>query len=379
MKIIMSRFARSMSAALFFVLLPGAVSGAELIDLEKGAQEFVLETKQIHIPGFPGAFNASMVRWRNKLLLCFRARDAHMISKFDIGLVWLDDNFNVISAPQLLDIRDKHALFPQPQDPRLIIINEQPYMVYSNFTRAEETVTRRMFMAELKFENDTFFIEDPLCLHPFEGSGKQWEKNWVPFNHHEDLFLTRTLMPHHVVKPLDCGECTTESISYPYVGWKWGILRGGTPAVLDGDEYVAFFHSSKNMETVHSRGEKMLHYFMGAYTFSSQSPFEMKRISPAPIVGKNFYEGATYTTWKPLRVVFPMGCIVDENYFWITYGRQDFEIWVVKIDKKALYESLVPCPQLTKQEFEAFYAAYKEQIVLENMSEDFCDHLHASS
>ena len=88
----------------------------------------------------------------------------------------------------------------------------------------------------------------------------------------------------------------------------------------------------------------MTHYFMGAYTFSAKPPFQITRISTEPIIGKNFYNGPAYTTWKPLRVVFPTGCLMDEDFIWVTYGRQDFEIWVAKFDKQALLESLVSCP-----------------------------------
>jgi predicted GH43/DUF377 family glycosyl hydrolase len=59
-------------------------------------------------------------------------------------------------------------------------------------------------------------------------------------------------------------------------------------------------------------------------------------------VGTAFYTEPYYTTWKPLRVVFPMGYVFDGDYIWLAYGRQDFEIWVAKIDKKLLYESLMP-------------------------------------
>ena len=91
---------------------------------------------------------------------------------------------------------------------------------------------------------------------------------------------------------------------------------------------------------------------MGAYTFTARPPFAITHISAHPIVAKTFYHVPEYPTWKPLRVVFPMGCIADENYFWVTYGRQDFEIWVAKIDKKGLYASLHACQRIDKQEFE---------------------------
>lgn len=318
----------------------------EFLDLEKLAQDFVLETKQIIVPGFAGAFNASVIRWHDKLLMCFRIRDEKMISTFEFGCVWLDDEFNVISEPHILEIKNDVSTFKQNQDPRLIIIDNTLYILYSNFIKIDHITTRRMFVAQMRHENERFFIENPVCLDPFPNSGKRWEKNWVPFNYNESLLLAYSLQPHTIFHPcLKTGICEMKNSTNSDAIWEWGELRGGTPALLDGDHYIAFFHSSKEIATVHSNGKKMQHYVMGAYVFSSEPPFEITHMSPEPIVADNFYSAPAYNTWKPLRVVFPMGCLIDERYIWITYGRQDFEIWVAKLDKKGLYQSLITAAQ----------------------------------
>ncbi len=329
----------------FLVLFSFCICAHVDIDLEEHPQEFVLETKQILIPGYPGAFNASVIRWQEKLLLCFRARDEKGMSTFQMGFVWLDDEFNPVSRPTLLEIYRDPSTFSQNQDPRLIVIDEKLYILYSNFITIEDIGPRRMFIAQVQNAGERFFIDSPLCLHPFEGWSKRWEKNWAPFIHDGELFLAYSIVPHRIFKPsLQSGTCQTVSSPLSAIDWQWGELRGGTPALLIGDEYISFFHSSKAMATQQSGGKNIQHYFMGAYTFSAQPPFQITRMSAEPIVGKNFYNGPSYTTWKPLRVVFPMGCVMDENFIWVTYGRQDFEIWVAKFDKQALLDSLIPCP-----------------------------------
>jgi predicted GH43/DUF377 family glycosyl hydrolase len=99
------------------------------------------------------------------------------------------------------------------------------------------------------------------------------------------------------------------------------------------------------MLTAHSEGKTILHYFMGAYTFSSEPPFAITKISPEPIVVKGFYSGVPYTSyyWKKCqRVIFPAGYIYDSDYVWIAYGREDHEIWIVKLYREGLMQSLVP-------------------------------------
>jgi hypothetical protein len=44
--------------------------------------------------------------------------------------------------------------------------------------------------------------------------------------------------------------------------WKWGEMRGGTPALLVGDKYLSFFHSSGRLWHRH-----VITYVMGAYLF----------------------------------------------------------------------------------------------------------------
>lgn len=69
----------------------------------------------------------------------------------------------------------------------------------------------------------------------------------------------------------------------------------------------------------------------------------MISISSQPIVGKQFYNGAEYepyARWRAKCVVFPCGILLDGEYVVVLYGRNDHEMWVAKIDKKKLYESM---------------------------------------
>lgn len=330
------------------------------VDLDQGQQQFILETKRIEIPGFPGAFNASIALWKDAYLMCFRVRNAAMVSTFQIGIVLLDRSFKPINKAQILEIRHDTASYAHYQDPRLIELNNTIYLIYSNEIHDGNMVTRRMFIAPLQHENNIFFIENPVCLHAFEGASKRWEKNWVPFTYHNNLFLSYSLLPHRILKPENLGFCTTESSTYSEINWQWGELRGGTPAIRIDEGYLAFFHSSKVMASQQSEGKKIQHYFIGAYLFSDQPPFSITHVSAEPLKHKSFYNGTMYNTWKPLRVVFPMGLLVEDDYIYITYGRQDFEIWIAQIDKKELLASLVTCPLITAQQGAALVYSQKQ-------------------
>ncbi len=319
---------------------------SQFINFDDHVQDFVLETKRLEIPGYPDAFNPSIVRWQGAILMCFRIRDRETRLTNKMGLVYLDEDFNLISLPTILQIPPHPSpLMSREQDPRLIAIGEKLFIVYNNyFDGAVNAEIRRMYSAEIQNDEDGFYIERADGLFVYQGEQKERrEKNWVPFVYQGNLLLARTLFPHQVLQPiLGTEACKTIAITSNTLDWPWGELRGGTPALREGSEYLAFFHSCTNLKTAHSQGKEMLHYFMGAYTFSAQPPFALTRMSEKPIFAQGFYEGYAYKTWKPLRVVFPAGFIADDQYIWISYGKQDHEIWLVKLDKKRLLKSLKP-------------------------------------
>lgn len=315
-----------------------------LLNLESYEQDFIVETKEIIIPGYAKAFNPAIVRYNDSTLLSFRLRDEQGISTFQIGLIWLDDQFNPVGTAQVLDIPHKSsAMF---QDPRFVVVGDKFYMFFSNLIEKKpgDRDIRRMYYTELLYDGTTFTALEPICLRNFEGeSSQRWEKNWAPFDYMGNLLFTYSLLPHRIMSYNDEMEsCDTLWSTTSSAQWDWGVLRGGTPPLLEDGQYLAFFHSCKNIPTVQSRGKNITHYVFGAYTFSPEPPFELTAISPYPIIDKNFYSGPPHNTWKPLRVVFPCGHISDGEYLYLAYGRQDHECWIAKIDKQKLLDSLVP-------------------------------------
>lgn len=316
-------------------------------DLEAHPQEFILESKRIILPGYEYGFNPSLVRWKGSLLLSFRINDNKAEPTKRVGLVWLNDNYDPIGPVMVLDTPFSHSyLLSLQQDPRLITIDDHLYIVYNNIIDSivNNKAIKRMFVAELEFNGKDFVVKTQDCIADFPGHNpKRWEKNWVPFVYDGKLLLSYSIFPHLTFEFLHGqNACGPFARSNAYCDWKWGDVRGGSQALPFGDQYLAFFHSSQHFTSVQSEGKHMLHYFMGAYTFSSEPPFRITSISPEPIVGKDFYNGPTYKTWKPLRVVFPGGFVFDGDYIWIAYGRQDNEIWVTKLDKEGLLNSLIP-------------------------------------
>lgn len=323
----------------------------QLPDLQEDVDSFILEEKQIIIPGYPDAFNPSIVRWNDgRLLLSFRARDPLTNSTHLIGFVWLNENFEPVGHPSLLKIyQDKPLKNSRAQDPRLVKVDDEYYIVYNNILNDEDRETRRMLMARLYYNHQQFFIVQPHYLLNFVGDkANQWrEKSWSPFDYEGELLFSYSLNPHRVFLPYPhTNSCDTIAVTTANLDWKWGGLRGGTPSLLHESHYMGFFHSYINMASVQSKGKKISHYFMGAFLFDKEPPFALTHISSKPIIGSTFYTPPDYKTWKPLLAIFPAGYVFDDRYVWVVYGRQDHETWVIKMDKNDLMNSLVPVEKL---------------------------------
>lgn len=325
---------------------------AAFVDIETYSQDFVLELKKVEIKGFPHAFNPSIVRWKGTLLMSFwrvlePCQDAiQSAGDSEVGLVRLDDNFNPIGNPFILDFGNPIS---RAQDLRLINVGDTLYIVYND--NQDEVVSEggfRMWTAKLEFDGDSFYIYDqqPLIYFDWESPVRR-EKNWVPFDYQGNLHLAYSLSPHLIFQAFDGTSCChTVAVSQADLDWRWGDMRGGTPAIRIDDRYIAFFHSSIYFPSLHSKGKVVPHYLIGAYTFSKDPPFEITHCSSKPIIAKGFYSGNTYPFyWKPLCVIFPCGILIEDEFIWISYGRQDHELWIAKIDRTKLLNSLSPVKQ----------------------------------
>lgn len=317
--------------------------------LENCTSDFVAHLKRVEIPGHPHAFNPSLIRWNGALLMSFRevvkVEDVKVSCAAEsiVGIVMLDENYAPLGKPFIIDFETSPS---RPEDARLVKVGADIFMLYSDNT--DEIVTDsgfRMWMAKLVFEEGKFMLKDKERLTYFDcEQATRREKNWVPFDYQGNLCLAYSLIPHRIFLPIPNTECCYDLCSTDtYFDWRWGEPRGGTPAIQIGGHYLSFFHSSIEISTMHSEGEKVPHYFIGAYLFSAAPPFEITHVSKKPIIAKGFYSGFSYIPyWKPIQAVFPCGILVEKNEVIMTYGRQDHELWIAVMNRRELLRSLEP-------------------------------------
>lgn len=310
------------------------------------SQGILSHAKKIDLEGFPNAFNPSIIKIDSGFLLVFRNTPEPILKPWisHIGYVLLNESLDIISEPELLDTRMNYNITPsQSEDARIFMQNNRIYLVYNDNQEVVNTSIkdrRDMYIAELVSLGGQYVLLPAVRLfHEKKLALRTWEKNWIPFVWNDTIMLSYSINPHEVLDiNLELGECITSYITSSIIDWKWGSLRGGTPALLVDGEYLAFFHTSKEQISEAADNKTMWHYYMGAYTFSANPPFEVTQISSIPIIDKTFYTVSD----SPKRVIYPGGYAVSGSTIYLAYGKDDQEVWIAVIDKDKLKKTLQP-------------------------------------
>ena len=332
----------------------------KLTEVPLGEQSgIVLDVKTVQIRDVKAPYNPSLIPsvvegcydlFFRYDVLSSRSYFASFYSR--IGVVQLGPRFEQEKDFKRISISSEYA-----EDPRAIFVGDQLYL-FCNRLDTDDIRCRTMCIANLNpITYDVNYITQ-LDLN------LQWiEKNWCPFEYIDPkgaphLYIEYQMSPRklfylpdpefndlrHV--PLDSWA------SYNYLPWlyKWGHIRGGTPAQRIGDEYLSFFHSNFKDEN------GMPWYVMGAYTFNAEAPFAITRMSEYPILFKGIYDTViTHTADPNKRVIFPSGFVIAEQngkeVIHLACGENDCGVKIVTLDKEKLLDSMINFETLNKNDY----------------------------
>jgi hypothetical protein len=312
--------------------------------------QVVKSVKQVQIRNMIAPLNPTLLRSPNGGYDLFFRYDVPSAKAINgpffcrIGAVHLDEHFEQGEKEfQRLNLGSEYA-----EDPRAFFFQGKPYLFFNQLD-LNQPRCRTMSLACLDPETLTVRYKTDLDLN------LQWiEKNWPPFEVTDEegkssLYFEYQITPRKLYAIEDPNTShfqdirLPKDIAYTHLPWvgKWGTIRGGTPPLKIGDEYLSFFHSSfKELNG-------MYWYVMGAYTFNAKYPFKITRMSAAPILYRGIYETPIIHTADPSkRVCFPSGFVIekreDGDLIYLACGDNDCAINIVTIDKEKLLKSMVP-------------------------------------
>jgi predicted GH43/DUF377 family glycosyl hydrolase len=308
----------------------------------------VLGSRLIEIRGVTAPYNASIIEREEGGYYCFFRCDfldenvRGGLTAF-MGCAELDADFQQTNREFIsLNAGSRHA-----EDPRVVRLENKLMLIYNDLVHDRFSDGRVMCMGEVDLGSGR--VKN---ITKFDPKLQQLEKNWVPFVYadqygKQDVYFEYTVVPLKLLKVSGDHAAPLQHLPSSYdrnlvsVMWPnlWGAVRGGTPAQLVGDQYLAFFHSS--FRDAHG----LLWYTMGAYTFESHPPFRITGISNYPLLFEGIYATAPMNTADPLkRVIFPAGFVVAEQegreVIHLSCGENDSSVKVITLDKEKLLQSL---------------------------------------
>ena len=124
------------------------------------------------------------------------------------------------------------------------------------------------------------------------------------------------------------GECIVVNQITRDLDWSYGAISGGTPPLkINNDEYITFFHSyTASQRDTHTDPRQ---YYIGAYTFKAEPPFNINRITSEPLSWDGLLTSVSPT--NPSRVLFPAGLINEDGTLVLTYGENDNWNYALKV------------------------------------------------
>lgn len=305
----------------------------------------LVRTKRISIPGFKRAYNPSMIEFGAGYCLCFRVRYYSLVTFLKrvvnvrtsyLGIVQLDSDFRISGIPRILEIRSwSNQATETAQDGRLIWFGGRALLFFNDYGASRDRRTCAIYVVALVESEGALAPEGPAVSLVYDRMGPI-EKNWIPFVAGDRLLLVYSGQPHCVLEPdLATGRCREVSVCATDAHWKWGEIRGGTPAFPVEEGFMTFFHSSRELPAQTIFGSKIARsYAMGAYIFDNASPFRITRIS-APLGSKDFYAD------NRRMVVFPSGVVREGPRIHVSWGKNDEQVWVSTFDAGLLVPSLL--------------------------------------
>lgn len=305
----------------------------------------IFTVKQIKIPGYPNAYNPSLIPYKGGYLLSFRyiskcpekfKNNFHPDVSF-IGVARLDKNFKVSEKTvQLLNIISYSSKFSlTAEDARLLNVGDRIFIFFNDLPLLQTSGLVAMYFGELVEEKGMFVLKEPAkpLNYPY---AIQVEKNWSPFSSGDRLYVIYSDQPRVILEvDLNTGYC--QEVTRTSLNWNWnlGEIRGGTPADLVNDTFLTFFHSSFPAKTSKERA-----YVMGAYTFGRDPPFSVRTMTPRPLG-----DLTDYTQDNSSKVVFPGGMVVQDNFIHVAWGKADKQIFITTFDREKLLASMEPCSE----------------------------------
>lgn len=177
-----------------------------------------------------------------------------------------------------------------------------------------------------------------------KGPRRPIEKNWTLWEA-DGLYATYSPSPHKILSfsldgdgPILFRPLTEQSWYNGIYERRYGVLRGGTPPIRDGERFVAICHS------MHGDADPGYDYKAAAYAFSAKPPFAPLQRPHRPLPLADTPPRTQTALNKAVgQVIYPSGLAQDAAGWLLSYGLHDEYCALVRLSQAELHASLIPC------------------------------------
>lgn len=286
----------------------------------------------------PRHWNSGMFRYRDKLWLAYRYHRAETPdSRCGVAICEINEQGEPQGESQMLKFYSPRNT-EHHEDCRLFTYRGEPMISWTCMTGYKPGIDYTCIIkyAKLRLTGKRWSVVEEWQPVFGDNTGFKKEKNWVFFEHENELYFVYAMDPNHIVCKVEGNRVVKE---YSTVGpqWQWGHQRGGTPPVDLGDgRMLSIFHSSIPTE----EPPHFVRYYAAAYTFEKKPPFRVLQVSMQPILAGSEEDGhrvdPRYTEgWKPY-VVFPCGLVPNNGGWLVSLGINDWQSAVAKVNESQL-------------------------------------------
>lgn len=278
-------------------------------------------------PSQQGAyFNASIIRFKGKLLLAYRTgwKDAQC------SIAELDENYSPRRNVVLYGLKCPAAAWGR-EDPRLFIFRGKLHIAYIGVLTGSGP-TNQLY-ARL---NDDLTVSEVFV--PNYQYRTPWEKNWSMFEWEGELFAVYQTGPKHAIIHINGNRAYPFTETPNTFPWSGGKLSGGAPPIRVGNYFYHWFHGRLG---AWSYGV----YTVGVNIFEAKPPFKVVAQTANPLVTGDKGWRLPYQSENFPAAVFPSGAILENGKWIVSNGVQDHWIEIHEWDAKDIESILRRSPR----------------------------------
>jgi len=272
-----------------------------------------------------GSFNAGIIRYNENKIICVYRPD-----EYGFIACYMDNKYSVISD-SFYKLKIKNCA-----DPRLVWNDKnQLVLIYSSIDGLEfsrECIRGCVIMDDRS--SGEFVDNEPFRVSPVDLSGRQ--KNWMPFNYEDKIYLIASVEPHEIYQLTDSDNCVKVYQTSWHSPWMLKAHhRGNTNAIKINEEfYLATFHT-----TMWHKGK--CYYDNGCYLFSAKPPFNVLKCSNRTYLPAEAACEKHFRKENEIVCNFPVGMMFENNKVIISYGDNDSVVKIVEYKLEDLINTMI--------------------------------------